>query len=179
MNVLRVFSNNLKALMATREDLSSNYKVSTASGVGPTSVRRFMLEEAAAQIDSVEKVAGVFKLRTCDILDPDLIRRLEAKEPLRMGEHRLPVMPEADWKALSPRTRALLEDLCQRSLAGTLDDDDIKWLHDSLERTKPKAPEPKPLPLPDVAGGVPPKNLTVESKHIHPGIPQGGATHKL
>ncbi|MBP9149227.1 MAG: hypothetical protein KBG00_10645 [Rhodoferax sp.] len=140
MSVLHVFSGNLKALMATRDDLSSNYKVSKASGIAPTTVRRAMNGEVAAQIDSVEEIAKSFRLRACDILDPDLIRRLEAKEPLRMGEHRLPVMPEADWKALSPRTRAFVEELCTQVLSGALQDADVAWLHDSMQRAAKPAP---------------------------------------
>ncbi len=97
------------------------------------------LDEGAAQIDSVEKVAKAFKLRACDILDPDLLKRLAAGEPLRMGEPRPPVMPDEEWRAMSPRARALVEDLCTRTLAGQLEEGDIAWLHDSLQRINPPA----------------------------------------
>lgn len=125
--------------MAARKDLSSNYKLSANSGVGPSGIRRFQNGEVAAQIDSVEKVAKAFKLRACDILDPDLLKRLAAGEPLRMGEPRPPVMPDAEWRAMSPRARALVEDLCARTLAGQLQEGDIAWLHDSLQRINPPA----------------------------------------
>ncbi len=88
--------------------------LSVASGMPKTTVRRMRLGEVAAQIDSVEKVAKAFRLRACDILDPDLTRRLQAGEPLRMGEPKPPVMAEDDWRALSPRARALVEELCRR-----------------------------------------------------------------
>ncbi|MGY8903223.1 MAG: hypothetical protein ACKVIH_01580 [Burkholderiales bacterium] len=127
----------MNALMAERAELSSMYKLGQAAGIGPSNIRRFQHAEVAPQIDSVEKVAKAFKLRACDLLDPDLLRRLKAGEPLRLAEPKPPTMSEEDWRALSPRARALVEDICARSLAGSLADADIKWLHDSLERTKP------------------------------------------
>lgn len=178
MNTATLLANNLQALIDADKGMSE-HGLSIKSGVPKTSIRRARLNEGAAQIDTVEKVAKAFNLRACDILDPDLTRRLEAKEPLRMGEHRLPVMSEADWKALSPRTRAFVEELCTQVLSGALQDADVAWLHDSMQRAaKPKPPEHKPLPLPDVADGVPSKNLTVESKHFQPGTLQS-ATDKL
>lgn len=95
-----------------------------------------MLEEAAAQIDSVQKVGKIFGLRACDMLDPDLRKRLAAGEPLRMGEPQPPVMPDSDWKALTPRTRAFVEELCASVLAGDLQDTDVAWLHDSMQRAR-------------------------------------------
>lgn len=92
------------------------------------------LNESAAQIDKVEQVASLFKLRACDLLDPDLARRAQAGEPLRMGEPRPPAMTEEQWRALSPRTRAFIEELCQLAAAGSVNDADITWLHDSLNR---------------------------------------------
>lgn len=58
--------------------------------------------------------------------------------PAGLGEPRPPVMAEKDWKALFPRTRALVEDLCARALCGALQDEDIAWLHDSMQRTSNK-----------------------------------------
>ncbi|MGP1684465.1 MAG: hypothetical protein ACTS8S_19270, partial [Giesbergeria sp.] len=92
------------------------------------------LNESAAQIDKVEQVATLFKIRACDLLDPDLARRVQEGEPLRMGEPRPPVMPEEQWRTLSPRARAFVEDLCQLTIAGSVTDADIAWLHDSLNR---------------------------------------------
>lgn len=134
MTILEAFAANLNALMASNPELSSNYKLSLATGLGPSAIRRYQFAEVAAQIDSVEKVAKAFKIRTCDILDPDMLKRLAAGEPLRLGEPRPPAMPEEQWRALSPRSRALVEDICARNLAGQLTDPDIAWLHDSLHR---------------------------------------------
>lgn len=139
MSIVEIFATNLSALMDAQKELDSQYKLGSAAGLGPTNVGRFRRGDVAAQIDSVEKVAKAFKLRACDILDPDLLKRLAAGEPLRMGEPKPPVMPEEDWRAMSPRARALVEDLCARALAGQLQDADIAWLHDSLQRISPPA----------------------------------------
>lgn len=137
MDVVHTLSTNIQALMDAQE--VKEHPLSVQSGLPKTSVRRMRLGEGAAQIDSVEKVAKAFKLRACDILDPDLVRRLEAGEPLRMGEPQPPVMSDSDWKALTPRTRAFVEDLCGRVLAGELEDTDVAWLHDGMQRAvKPK-----------------------------------------
>ena len=142
MSIVEVFAANLSALMASKKELDSQAKLASVAGLGSTNVGRFRRGEVAAQIDSVEKVARAFRLRACDILDPDLLKRMVAGEPLRMGEPKPPAMPEADWRRMSSRTRALIEEIGERSLAGTLDDEDVKWLHDALERTKPKALAP-------------------------------------
>lgn len=125
--------------MDAQKELDSQQKLGVAAGLGATNVGRFRRGDVAAQIDSVEKVAKAFKLRACDILDPDLLKRLAAGEPLRMGEPRPPVMPDEEWRAMSPRARALVEDLCTRTLAGQLQEGDIAWLHDSLQRINPPA----------------------------------------
>lgn len=139
MSAIKVLSINLQGLIDATPGYSE-HSLSVSASLPKTSVRRMRLAEGAAQIDSVEKVAKAFRLRTCDILDPDLITRLKAGEPLRMGEPKPPVMPEADWRAMSPRARALVEDLCARAVAGTLAEGDIKWLHDALERIQPRTP---------------------------------------
>lgn len=170
MTALHVFADNLKALMRASVDFSSNYKVSVASGVAATSVRRFMLEEAAAQIDSVEKVAHIFDIRACDILDPDLTRRLQTGEPLRMGEPKPPVMAEDDWKALSPRARALVEELCSAALGGQISDEDITWLHNSLQRITKPASTPPLLANATPSAGAAPKFMA--------NVNAGGTSHQ-
>lgn len=142
MSIIDVFSANLNALTEGRKDLDSQIKLGKVAGVGATNIGRFKRGSVAAQIDSVEKVAKVFKLRACDILDPDLKHRLENGEPLRMGEPRPPAMAEGDWRALSPRTRAFVEDLCTLALSGALQDTDVAWLHDSMQRTARPAAAP-------------------------------------
>ena len=138
MDTTALLARNLKGLIDATAGLSE-HSLSVQSNVPKTTIRRIRLNEGAAQIDSVEKIAKAFKLRACDILDPDLLKRLAAGEPLRMGEPRPPVMPEEDWRTMSPRARALVEDLCARTLAGQLQDADIAWLHDSLQRISPPA----------------------------------------
>ena len=145
MSVIQTFSANLNALMGTKAEAKTNHKLGAVSGVAPSGIRRFQLGEVAAQIDNVEKVAKVFKLRACDILDPDLITRLKAGEPLRMGEPQPPVMPEADWRALSPRARAFVEEFCNVALH--MDAKDIGMLDDMLQRLKPAA-IPSPVHIP-------------------------------
>lgn len=100
--MLTTVRHSYTAVMAARDDLRSNYKVSKASGIAHTTIRRAMNGE-------------------------------------------------------------------------------VVWLHDSMQRAAKSKPnqDPKPLPLPDVAGGVPPKNLTAESKHFQSGIPQDAATDKI
>jgi len=165
MSIVEIFAANLSALMAARKELDSQIKLGSVAGLGATNIGRFRRGDVAAQIDSVEKVAKAFKLRPCDILDPDLLKRMEAGEPLRMGEPKPPAMPEADWRRMSSRARALVEDLCERSLAGTLSDEDIKWLHDSLERTKIK----EATPIADsIAGKVLARKLNTETAEYAP-----------
>ena len=166
MEITTLLAQNLKGLIAATIGLTE-HSLSVLAKVPKTTIRRIRLNEGAAQIDSVDKVAKAFKLRACDILDPDLLKRLAAGEPLRMGEPRPPVMPDEDWRALSPRTRALVEDLCTRSLAGTIDDDDIKWLHDSLERTKAKALAPVPV-TGSLAGDVATRTLHTNTADFAP-----------
>lgn len=140
-----LLAKNLKGLIDATAGLTE-HSLSMLADVPKTTIRRMRLDEGAAQIDSVEKVAKAFKLRACDILDPDLLKRLAAGEPLRMGEPRPPVMPDEDWRALSPRARALVEDLCARALNGKLQEGDIAWLHDSLQRINPPT---TPTPVAD------------------------------
>ena len=135
MSIIDSFARNLSALMSAHPSLDSHSRLGAAAGLGPTNIGRMKRGEVAAQIDTVEKIAKAFRLRACDILDPELSKRIARGEVLRMGEHRPPVIPEKDWQALSPRTRALVEDLCASSLAGALQDDDIAWLHDAMQRT--------------------------------------------
>lgn len=167
MSIVEVFASNLSALMDVQKELDSQYKLGSAAGLGPTNVGRFRRGDVAAQIDSVEKVAKAFKLRACDILDPDLLKRLAAGEPLRMGEPRPPVMPNEDWRAMSPRARALVEDLCARTLTGQLNDDDIKWLHDALERTQPKPAAPV---AGQIATEVAARKLTTNTDDFAPAV---------
>lgn len=124
--------------MSANQNLDSHSRLGAVAGLGPTNIGRMKRGEVAAQIDTVEKIAKAFRLRACDVLDPELSKRLVRGEPLRMGEPRPPVVPEKDWQALSPRARALVEDLCARALAGALQDDDIAWLHDSMQRISHK-----------------------------------------
>jgi transcriptional regulator with XRE-family HTH domain len=55
-----------------------------------------------------------------------------------IGEHtpepRPPVIEEEAWKALSPRTRALVEVFVEKSGVGKLKDDDIKLLQDMVDK---------------------------------------------
>lgn len=134
MDITTLLSENLQALMSARGE--KEHPLSVSAKVPKTTIRRMRLNEGAAQIDSLEKVAKAFGLRACDMLDPDLRKRLAAGEPLRMGEPQPPLMPESDWKALTPRTRAFVEELCAYALAGDIQDADITWLHDSMQRAK-------------------------------------------
>jgi hypothetical protein len=169
MNTASILAKNLQALIDAEPGMSE-HALSIKSTAPKTSIRRARLNEGAAQIDTVEKVAKAFQLRACDILDPDLIKRLDAGEPLRMGEHKPPVMSEADWKAIPPRTRAFVEELCTLVLAGALQDTDVAWLHDSMQRAARPAPATPPNnTVPGIAGQVLAKQLTAESKDFQPG----------
>lgn len=102
--------------------------------VAKSNLRKMRLKEANTRIGTVEELANALRLRACDLLDPDLARRVDEGEPLRMGEPQPPAMTDAQWRALSPRTRAFIEDLCHLAYAGALTDADIAWLHDSMGR---------------------------------------------
>lgn len=166
MNAREVLSNNLQALIDTGHGNENSF--AARSGAAKTTVRRMRLNESAAQIDKVEQVAALFKLRACDLLDPDLARRAKDKEPLRMGEPRPPVMSEEQWRALTPRARAFVEELCLQAVSGNVTDADIAWLHDSLNRASGSRAAPPPTPqVPGIAGEVLKKKLTTESTDIH------------
>ena len=161
MNVREVLATNIQALIDAGFGTENSF--AARSGAAKTTVRRMRLNESAAQIDKVEQVAALFKLRACDLLDPDLARRAMVGEPLRMGEPRPPVMADEQWRALSPRARAFVEDLCLQAAAGSVNDADIAWLHDSLNRAsnnRRPAAETAAFagkPPPAIEPGVPPK----------------------
>lgn len=154
MNVREVLSANIQALADA--GFGNENSFAARSGAAKTTVRRMRLNESAAQIDKVEQVASLFKIRACDLLDPDLARRAKAGEPLRMGEPRPPVMAEAQWRALSPRARAFVEDLCSQASTGTLTDADITWLHDSLNRASASHAARRPAAETTAFAGKPP-----------------------
>lgn len=53
---------------------------------------------------------------------------------------RPPVITEDEWKSLTPRARALVEDTARQAQAGRLTDQQVKVLHDLLEQiAQPKA----------------------------------------
>lgn len=136
MDITSLLSANLQALMDAHH--IKEHPLSVSSGVPKTSIRRIRLGEGSAQIDSVEKVAKSFGLRACDLLDPDLKHRIATGSALRMGEPKPPTMSEEEWKAVSPRARALVEDICAASAQKLTQDVDIAWLHDSLQRITKK-----------------------------------------
>lgn len=170
MNAREVLSKNLQALIDAGYGNENSF--STRSGAAKTTVRRMRLNESAAQIDKVEQVAALFRLRACDLLDPDLARRARDKEPLRIGEPRPPVMPDDQWRALSPRARAFVEELCLQAAGGNVTDADIAWLHDSLNRASGNRATP-PKTQPSIAD----KLLATPSHVESPRLPQR-ATNK-
>lgn len=134
MDAVKALSANLDALMRAEPALDSQYRLGTKAHVPPTTVGRVRRGEVAAQVDTVDRLASAFKLRACDLLDPGLKERLARGQPLRMSEVRPPAMSDEDWARLSPRTRALIEDVARRALSAELSDDDIRLLHDTAER---------------------------------------------
>ena len=146
---------NIRALMAasgmTENAFTAHYKLPKSN------FRKMRLSEADPRVGTVEEVAQSLKLRACDLLDPDLARRMAAGEPLRMGEPRPPVMPDEQWRALSPRARAFVEELCQQAIAGSVTDADISWLHDSLNRASGSHGGPRASAI---ATGQPPGGKT-------------------
>jgi DNA-binding phage protein len=168
VSAVEVFSRNLKALMAKSGGaLSSNYKVATETGLGPTAVRRWINEEAAAQIDSVEKVAKAFKLRAADMLDPGLADRLERGEPPAVLEPAPPVVELAEWMRMAPMARAFVEDFCAAARAG-LPAEDIRMLHSMLSRVR-QATEASPPQLQSSSSGTPPPDQGTKSYSNVPG----------
>lgn len=136
MDITTLLSSNLQAMMDATQ--IKEHPLSISSGVPKTSIRRIRLGEGSAQIDSVEKVAKSFNLRACDLLDPNLKQRIATGDALRMGQPRPPSMSEDEWKSVSPRARALVEDICTASRKKLAEDEDIAWLHDSLQRITKK-----------------------------------------
>jgi transcriptional regulator with XRE-family HTH domain len=53
-------------------------------------------------------------------------------------EPRPPVIDDDFWKALSPRTRALVEDIVHKAGQGSLSDDDIKFIQDVMDKVSKK-----------------------------------------
>jgi hypothetical protein len=161
MNIQDVLAANVQAIIdasgMNENSFAAHFKLPKSN------LRKMRLSEANMRMSTVEEVAVALRLRACDLLDPDLARRAATGEPLRMGEPRPPVMADDQWRALSPRARAFVEDLCLQAAAGTLTDADIAWLHDSLNRasntrrpaaeTSAFAGKPPPAPEP----GAPPR----------------------
>lgn len=132
MNIQDVLAANVQAIIdasgMNENSFAAHFKLPKSN------LRKMRLSEANMRMSTVEEVAVALRLRACDLLDPDLARRAMVGEPLRMGEPRPPVMADDQWRALSPRTRAFVEDLCLQAAAGSVNDADIAWLHDSLNR---------------------------------------------
>ena len=51
---------------------------------------------------------------------------------------RPPIIDDNDWRALPPKTRALIEDVIQKTALNSLDEDDIKLLSSTLDRLAKK-----------------------------------------
>lgn len=132
MDIQDVLANNVQALMTAsgmnENAFAARYKLPKSN------FRKMRLSEANTRIGTIDELASALRMRACDLLDPDLARRVAANEPLRLAEPRPPVISEAQWRTLSPRTRAFVEELCQQAMAGSVTDADIAWLHDSLNR---------------------------------------------
>ena len=161
MNTQDVLAANVQAIIDSsgmnENSFAAHYKLPK------TNLRKMRLSEANMRMSTVEEVAIALRLRACDLLDPDLASRAKAGEPLRMGEPRPPIMADEQWRALSPRARAFGEDLCLQAAAGSVNDADIAWLHDSLNRAsnnRRPAAETAAFagkPPPAIEPGVPPK----------------------
>lgn len=154
MNTQAVLAANVQALIdasgMNENSFAVHYKLPKSN------LRKMRLAEADMRMSTMEDVARALRLRACDLLDPDLARRAQAGEPLRMGEPRPPVMAEAQWRALSPRARAFVEELCSQAFTGTLSDADITWLHDSLNRASASHGAHRPAAETTAFAGKPP-----------------------
>lgn len=106
--------------------------------VPKSNLRKMRLGITSVGTDTIDELATALRIRACDLLDPDLAQRVRSGEPLRMSQAKPPVIPEGDWKKLSPRTRALVEDICARALSDQLPDASIAWLHDGVQRLSNK-----------------------------------------
>ncbi|MGZ3767246.1 MAG: helix-turn-helix domain-containing protein [Mucilaginibacter sp.] len=49
-------------------------------------------------------------------------------------EQRPPVIDEESWKSLSPRTRAFVEEVMNKTTENKIQDDDLKFLQDMLDK---------------------------------------------
>lgn len=78
-SIEQVLANNLKFLMASSPDVSTQPKLEERSGVGQTTIGRIMRAESEAKIGTVKDIARVFRLTPSDLLDPGLIDRLSGK----------------------------------------------------------------------------------------------------
>lgn len=78
-SIEQVLANNLKFLMASNPDVSTQPKLEERSGVGQTTIGRVLRAETEAKIGTVKDLAKVFKLAPGDLLDPRLIDRISGK----------------------------------------------------------------------------------------------------
>lgn len=78
-SIEQVLANNLKFLMASSPDVSTQPKLEERSGVGQTTIGRVLRAETEAKIGTVKELARVFKLSPGDLLDPRLIDRISGK----------------------------------------------------------------------------------------------------
>lgn len=68
-------------------------------------------------------------------LTPGWLDREQGKEGESVPDRAAPpVVEEEFWKALSPRTRALVEEVIMKSSRGALRDDDIRLLQDMVDK---------------------------------------------
>lgn len=136
MSAKEVLAANVQAILdrfgQNENAFSVEYKVPKSN------LRKMRLGIGSAGIDTIEELATALRLTAYDLLDPDLAQRARAGEPLRMSQAKPPVIAEDDWKKLSPRTRALIEEICARALADQLPDPSIAWLHDGVQRLSVK-----------------------------------------
>lgn len=78
-SIEQVVANNLKFLMASTPDVSTQAKLEERSGVAQTTIGRVLRAETEAKIGTVKDLARVFKLAPGDLLDPGLIDRISGK----------------------------------------------------------------------------------------------------
>ena len=68
MKLRTTLARRLRALMDSRLDLNTQTKVASRAGLGQATVQRILTQQAAATIDSIDDLAGAFRVSPADLL---------------------------------------------------------------------------------------------------------------
>ncbi len=85
-------------------------------------VRKWLDGDAIPRSEHLAELAVILNIQTDTLLTGRTPPTLPAPSPAAPGPARPPVIPEADWDALSPAVRAMIETAAQSAAAGGFSD---------------------------------------------------------